>query len=195
MLVRGFVQSPLPPLRKGVDRVAQAFGDEVVGVDVENGYLSPLFALEMLLAVAGYKDTVVGVASYIGTHSAILCQEGYVAKCVVVAFACRADDGYVATALFEEEFYCLCLVVGLLVGRVVDDMGKTSAILLAERVSVANYSIGGVSLSYVVVGATITTYDISALQKYLQRQLRRWVIAIGKNYSIYFLLFKHFARQ
>lgn len=168
MLLRSLVQSPLPPSREVVDGVTQPFGREIIGVDVEDRYLGPLFTFETTLATARNKHSVVGVAPHISPHSAILCQKGYVAQCVVVAFACRTYDSYVANTFFEQESYGFCLVVSLLVGRVVDDVGKTSAVLLAERVPVANYCIGRIVFSYVVVCSAIAAYDVSALQKYLQ---------------------------
>ena len=164
MLLRSLVQSPLPPLREVVDRVTQPFGSEIIGVDIKDRYLGSLFTFETTLAVAGDKHPVVGVAPHISPHSAVLCQKGYVAQCVVVAFARSTYDSNVAKTSLKEELHCFCLVVSLLVGRVVDDVGETSAVLLAERVTVANYCIGRIALSYVVVCSAIAAYDVSALQ-------------------------------
>ena len=89
-------------------------------------------ACESLNALAGNKDSIIGVAAHIYSHTHIFSQQSYVTYGVVLAFARSANDCYVAQALGSKKLYGLCLVVGLLIRIVVDYIGIANAILLAE---------------------------------------------------------------
>jgi hypothetical protein len=70
---------------------------------------------------AGDEHAVVSVAAYLAPHTHVLYQEADVAYGVVFALACGAHDGDVALTPGVEVLHGLGLVVGLLVGVVVDE--------------------------------------------------------------------------
>ena len=87
-------------------------------------------------ALAGDEHAVVGIAAHLTSHTHVFDEEADVAYGVVFALACGAHDGNVALTLGVEVLHGFGLVVGLLVGVVVDERCIVLAVLVAERVAI-----------------------------------------------------------
>ena len=121
----------------------------------------------------------------------VLGKQGDISEGMVVALTRCTDNGNTGFALGKQILDSLCLVVGLLVRLVADNVGKACAVLCREGVSVTDNNIGGISASDKLVCSAIAADHKRALCHNLQCVLGSRVVAIGDDYSLYISVSKH----
>ena len=178
------IQRALPPSGEVVEGVGQTLCVQPMSSEVEDGDLLAWSAGEGLCVAARDEDSIVGVAAHLDSHAHIFHKKGDVANGMVLTLACGSHDGNATHALSMEELHGLGLVVGLLIGIIMHQVGILLLIDGAERVAIAYDDVGHMPTGDVLVGSPIATNDKGGLAQDLSGKRSRREVAPCKDYSI-----------
>lgn len=187
-LASTFVQRSLPPVCEIIYGVEQPIGTQPACSYAEYGNLLPHAAGVCSCTAAGNENSMVGVGADIRTGTHVLYEQAYIPYGVVFAFACCSHNGYIAFTLPEKKPYRFCLVIALLFGNAVQNVCVFLSVDCAYGVPVTYYGVGDSACCYVIVGCTVTAYNVSGVVKYLQRLFRCGVTA-GSQYNVVKIIF------